>query len=243
MKKLLLSIALCGLASSAFAQEGLMDFNECFGLSYEGQEVVNGATLKATDFVDVSDLYGDGTVTYSLDIKVENLDITSQYMRGVLKAYKPSMKEYLSDRYFWGDPQLCYSVQTSEGPTGNCLSGDPNNTFNPSFGFGNCKIPVNAEFEWQIHVTGCEIASNGVYLLTLQGVEVESPEDTNNYTPVTTPVEIYLDFSAASNGVTEIATDDIEGVYYDLQGRRVNNPSKGLYIYKTADKAVKRLVK
>ncbi|MDE6272419.1 MAG: hypothetical protein K2M31_05370 [Muribaculaceae bacterium] len=243
MKKLLLSMALCGLATSAFAQEGLMNFDECFAISYEGQTVENGATLKATKFEDVSDLYGDGTVTYSLDLKVENLDITSQYMRGVLKASKPTMKEYLSNRYFWGDPQLCYIVQTPEGPSGNCLSGDPNNQFNPSFGYGNLRIPVNEEFEWQIHVVGCEVASNGIYQLTLQGVEVDNPNDMTNYTVTSTPFEIYLDFSAASLGVNEIESDDLNGVYYDLQGRRVANPSKGLYIYKTAGKAEKRLIK
>lgn len=241
MKKFLLAAALLGMTSGAFAQDGLMPFDECFALSFNGQPVEAGTTIDATHFTEADpDIYGEGYVTYESNIQMENLDIMPVYVRGVFKPYQhPTAAEYLSDRFFWGDPQLCYAIKTSAGASGNCLLGDLTNPLNPTFAADNVQVPVVGDFEWQIHVVACDKNADATYMLTLEAVSV----DGTSYTPISTPFTCYLKFSEAASGVNGIEADNAAGVYYDLQGRKVANPAKGIYIYKTGDKAVKRVIK
>ncbi|MBD5294774.1 MAG: hypothetical protein HDS25_00425 [Bacteroides sp.] len=247
MKKILLAAAMLSATSGVFAQDGLMNFNECFALTYEGKSIAAGETINVAHFTEADpDIFGDGYVSYEANIQVENLDIMPQYIRGVFRPdQKPTGQEYLADRFFWGDPQLCYSITNASGATGNCLLGDLNNPVNPTFAADNVAVPVSTAgtFEWQIHVNACEKAADATYPLTLQAVEVADPTTPSEYVALSEPITIYLTFNAANSGVEAIDADNAEGVYYDLQGRRVDNPSQGIYIYKTGAKAVKRVVK
>ncbi|MDE6295077.1 MAG: hypothetical protein K2M03_03345, partial [Muribaculaceae bacterium] len=46
-------------------------------------------------------------------------------------------------------------------------------------------------------------------------------------------------FAPAGSGVATIATDDVEAVYYNLQGVKVANPTNGIFVKVAGKKAVK----
>jgi hypothetical protein len=48
----------------------------------------------------------------------------------------------------------------------------------------------------------------------------------------TTPAPANLVIKGKSSGIEDIAVEDVQGdaIYYNVQGRRVFNPSKGIYI-------------
>lgn len=56
--------------------------------------------------------------------------------------------------------------------------------------------------------------------------------------------DMTVTFTAGDAGVEGIAADlNAPAVYYNLQGQKVNNPSKGLYIIKQGNKTVKAIVR
>ena len=65
MKKILLAAAMLSAASGVFAQDGLMNFNECFALTYEGKSIAAGETINVAHFTEADpDIFGDGYVSY-----------------------------------------------------------------------------------------------------------------------------------------------------------------------------------
>lgn len=246
MKKILLAAALIAVSASAYA--ALPEFGETFEVTLDGEMIENGATVNALNYEEANPvLYGEGFVTYSLDINVENLDIQPQWIRGTLGfTNQPSSSEYLANMIYWGDPQLCYSTTTVQGTVGNCLSGDPYNIMNPNLGAGNLEVPVSfaGEFTWQLHVVACDAKADASYTLLLQHIDVADPTNPSVYTVASKPYVINLKFNAAaSSGIDSVDAAQEPGEYFDLQGRRVANPAKGIYIYKQGNKAVKRIVK
>lgn len=251
MKKILLSIAMLGLASAAFAQDDeLMEFTDLFNVVYDGHNVAENSTIAATEFVDMSDIYMEPVGNYEMSIDLVNLGGTSQWILAMLKPYEPTMAEYKANPFFYGDPALCFETHNPTNGSvtgGSCLGGDKDNLLNPTFGNGVAKVPAPSVelFNWAIHVYGCDKESKAKYVLTMQAVEVEDPVmPEKNYFPISYPYNIILDFSSAADArVDGINRDDAEGIYFDLQGRRVENPEKGIYIYKTHGKTVKKVIK
>lgn len=240
MKKFLLTIAILGSALCANADDTLPEFSDCFTVTYNGQELKDGDEVVCTNYQDAADLYGPGTLIYDCELEVENQDLMPAYMRGVLSYDTPSYRDWNAAPYDWGDATLCYQAVYSPGanPIGGCLDGvDKINR-----GQGNVSVPASGvgEFKWLLHLNGVLSKYESRYPLTLTAVS----GDDQAATAVSKSIKIYINYrTTPDSGVDEIEAAEGEGVWYDLQGRRVDNPSRGLYIYKTAGKAVKRIVK
>ncbi len=243
MKKFLLAIAACGLMTPAFAQEELAPFAEFFTIGYEGQTLESGATVNITKYEqDDPEIFGEGVVTYTGELSVENEGFMPQYIHATYNAYQPTAKEYLNNRLHWGEVQLCYSAPYG----GNCLSGNTSSILGFNFADSSLEVPLSTvgKFEFQLHVLACDQDAEATYLLTLQAVDLPDPTNENEYMPVSEPFNLYINFSeAAKSGVANIEATTENGVYYDLQGRKVENPSKGIYIYRQGNKTVKKIVK
>lgn len=240
MKKSLLAILFASLSFGAFAQDDeYMDFNDMFTITYDGDEVTASTPVLATHIIENS----DGTLNYSMDLDVENHDIDPSGLRAVLSPYNPDGKTYLANKDFWGEVQLCYMSKAAGATSGNCLSGNINHPIAPNFGAGNLIVPVSNgsnEFKLQIHVNNAAAEADASYLLKLQGIY----DDAGTIYYLTNPVSLILNFKSVSLNIDEtLISSPQEGEYYDLQGRRIKNPSKGIYIYRTSDKAIKRIIK
>ena len=58
------------------------------------------------------------------------------------------------------------------------------------------------------------------------------------------PFTLTLVFSTDDTGVEEVGIDaDAPVEYYDLQGRKISNPTAGLYIVKQGANAVKQIIR
>lgn len=247
MKKFLLSIAILGTSFCANAEDNLREFSDCFTVTYNGQELKDGDEVVCTNYQDLSDIVAPNTIKYDCDIEIENQDLMPAYIRGVLGYNKPTYREWNAATYVWegevlhewGEPQLCFST-FSDGITvpGGCLpSVDKINC-----GQGNGRVPASGvgKFIWNLHLDRALKDRESRYSLSLTAVTGEDAAAT----PVSKSIKIFINYRMTpDSGVDEIEAAEGEGVWYDLQGRRVDNPSKGLYIYKTAGKAVKRIVK
>lgn len=236
MKKILLTAAIA-TATLFSASADLMSFSNSFTVSYNGEAVEPGATIKCTHVEDVSDLYGPDYVTYECNLDIVNLDIMPAYIKATLSYNNPTYAEHQANPFDYGDAQLCYGRSTTPGGAllGQCTLGNPP----VNCGEGIEMVPAEGagDFQWQIHLMAALNKYEETYNLTLQGT-------TEDGTAVTEAVTYPIFFSAKpDSGVTEIEATEGEGVWYDLQGRRVENPEKGMYIYKTAAKAVKIVVK
>lgn len=232
MKKFLLTIAILGSALCANAEDNLREFSDCFTVTYNGQELKDGDEVVCTNYEDTSDLYGPGTLMYNCKLKVENEDLLPTYMHAVLSYGTPSYKEWNAAPYEWGDATIC-SIP------GSCYDSPDLKLYR---GVGTPLIPAagTGEFYWDLHLNAVMSGLESRYPLTLNAYS----GDDAAATPISKSIKIYINYRMTpDSGVDEIEAAEGEGVWYDLQGRRVDNPSKGLYIYKTAGKAVKRIVK
>lgn len=249
MKKILLAAALLGaIAPSAFAQD-LYPFEEFFGVNFNGEALESGATVNIANFKDEDpDFYGEGYVSYEGEIEVSNNGIMPQYIHAVYRPYQqPTAKEYQADRFHWGDVQLCYSITPQGGlPYGNCLAGDLNSVLNMTFADDCLQVPLNTvgKFDWQLHVIACDKDAEATYQLVLQAVDLPDPTNTKNYIAISEPFNLFVSFSeAAKSGVDRIDAAEEEGIYFDLQGRRIENPDKGIYLFRQGGKTIKKIVR
>ncbi|MDE6811323.1 MAG: hypothetical protein K2J15_03135, partial [Muribaculaceae bacterium] len=227
MTKLLLPAALMLLsATSIYADDDeLMEFTDCFRITCNGEDIEDGATLEIHEFEDMSALYGPGAVTYSANIKIENLDIMPTAIDGTLLfTGKPSAAEYQADPYYWGDPQLCYELEKNGGLAGSCLESKL-----PFYaGTGCFEVPVEGvgSFRWIIHLSAAQITADETYTLSVQAKMGTEPGAPN----LSYPFRFSMHFSADNSAVGAISpADDAPVQWFDLQGRSVDNPATGLY--------------
>lgn len=226
MTKLLLPALLLLSAATCHADE-LFPLTEFFNVTCDGQPLTDGYTLEVTDVTDTSDLYGPGTVTYSADIKIENLDIMPGYIYGALYfSDQPTAAMYQSDPVFWGDPQLCYWLTKNGRLTGSCLNA--NLPFNA--GSGCFEVPVDGvgEFSWSIHISGARADAEETYTLVMQAKTDDSADAQN----LSSQFRLNLHFINPEAGVAGLGADPGEqpAIFFDLQGRKVESPDKGFYI-------------
>lgn len=239
MKKFLLPAALLILASGANAQE-LMELTDCFGVYYNNAEVKEGSTIEITDFQDMSELYGPDAGMYSADIEIKNLDVMPGYIDATLYfTDSPSGNQYMADPTYWGDPQLCYEKTVDGNPIGSCCS----ESKLPLYAATGCfEVPVEnaGTFKWQIHILGANKNADETYSLALQAKDGEG----SSAKAISFPFRFKLHFSTGDSGVDSV-TDaaDAPAEWFDLQGRRVVNPAKGLYICRKGGSVSKILVK
>ncbi len=216
MKKILLLAA----ASVAALAANAAGFNGNLTASYHGETISNGDVVKISDYEDFEIVVPGMGYQYAIDVVVTNL--TSNNIATSFKASytdHPTQAMAEADSEAWGGLQLCY-FGAVEGS--NCLQElDVERT-----------VPANSSMTWQFDNTG---------------VSPTRQEKDRKYHIVLgaegTTLSFDVIFNPDDTAVDEIGYDNTEAVYYNLQGQRVVNPEKGLYIVKQNGKTQKMMVR
>lgn len=223
MKKLLLisALALCGVASAS-----AQNFSDIYTVKYKGQKVENGATIVVTP----AEVVGDAC-DYAAEIFVENVREDASQMYGMLLYEDPTFNQATAEPEKYGMLSLCYS-----GLEYNCLPGGLTNA-----GQGEVAVPGTASgktFNWDVHLYGASKDVTSISRLrmsALEGDEAAEEFDLN--------FALYIKFTAEDTAVDAVEFDENLPIeYYDLAGRRVANPEKGIYILKQGNKTSKKVV-
>ncbi|MDE7380972.1 MAG: hypothetical protein K2N03_02440 [Muribaculaceae bacterium] len=216
MKKLLLFAGLAAAALSVNAQ----DFSEYFEAKYDNKVITDGSQIICSE----RDEFG----TYHIEIPVtNNQEEARKLYAAMLVTGNPSIQE-IKDDPTWGMCQLCY-----ESEDGNqCLPADQSN---PNIlGCGTVTIPAKATLTWDIHNYFSTIDQPSTYKILL--VPYEEDEETDAILEFTIRFDIH-------SGIEGVAIDENLPVeYFDLAGRKVANPEKGIYILRQGNKTVKKAI-
>lgn len=236
MKKLLLSVALTALAAGASAQS----FGDFFKVTYDGKEYQPGETIVVPTNAGEANLDDPELTDYIFSILVTNLDAAPRTIEVDYRYLNPAAAE---DGY--GLPQLCYTQ---------AYNVDGNSFLSP---FGclatmpcNIKLGVNEEskepLSLDIHQEECEPSKVSTFKLTLTPLDdLPDPNAGWKYVEeVCAPAVFTIQIGGEDSGVAQVTIDpNAPKTYYDLQGRKVENPAPGLYIVKQGEKTVKVLVR
>lgn len=242
MKKLLLGLAALLPALAANAQE----FNDFFKVTYNGETLTNGQVLNILPTPDdqLDNPAEPGKVTYLPHIHVVNLEEDPRQMTGAFLFVNPTENYYEenvnSATYPYGFPSMCYSGGLAPNlvdPAQNCLPASAGNA-----GFGQVIVPAagNDTFQWEVHLEDADPSST-----TTMKIELVAQDGYANLgMDFSEPFTLTLVFSTDDTGVEEVGIDaDAPVEYYDLQGRKISNPTAGLYIVKQGANAVKQIIR
>lgn len=230
MKK---SLLFCALAACAFTASA----NDYFTVKYAGEEIENGAKIEGTA--------GDpiyGILIYSADIEVISKMSDPRFMMGnVYYTGKPTKEEATSNMATWGSLQICFANGGVNGDESNCSA-----LFEPvgeNWATGGTSVIPAAPFdkyEWQIHgnMISTEVASEYQFIFYMYNGLDESSKQIEDSKFV---VNIVFDKNRV--GVETIEGVAAEAEYFDLQGRKVAAPEKGIYLVKRGNKVSKEVIR
>lgn len=230
MKK---SLLFCALAACAFTASA----NDYFTVKYEGKEIESGATIEGTAG---DPLYGK--LIYSADIEVVSKINEPRFAMGnVYYTGKPTMDEAKSDMATWGSLQVCFANGGVNGDENNCTA-----LFDPvgeNWATGGTSIIPSSsfdKFEWQIHGTmiSADVASEYQFIFYIyDGADEQSKQIEDS------KFVVNIIFDKNKTGVEAIEGVEAEAQYFDLQGRRVAAPEKGIYLVKRGNKVAKEVIR
>lgn len=235
MKKFLLFAALIATAMSAKAQS--------FTVLHEGEIVANGATVICTTYNDETDETPEDNYGYAYDIvlAIQNDNMDSRDFTGTLlwgsyptKEQLAEGNEFVGDYQYqkWGAASICNTKGTCFTPT------DDTN-----LGKGDVSIPglsSNTGFLYHLMSTPPELVS--AYKTTI--VPVDKPDEIFECTIVYAPTKEAAEEFIANAAVEDVnVAQDAAPVYYNINGMKVANPGKGLYIVKRGAKVTKEIIR
>lgn len=221
---------LLGAAATASAQS----FSDFFTVKYGDKEITEGSTVDVTSFEDYADL----GYYYESKIQVINKKSEPVACHGVfLYNNTPSKAEAEADQAKWGIPSMCYSggVAMNGSADGSCLTAG-------AFDAGNGTVYIPAAgtntFNWEPHLQGCASTTVSTYkfIMTPMVPSEDNPDELEEADSLT----FYICYTPNKNAVGEIFVDEnAPAVYYDMQGNRVADPAKGIFIKVQGGKAIK----
>ncbi len=226
MKKSLLFAAVAALAFSANA--AITDYATvefCDGklsdlANPEFTEITEGAVLKCTHYEDLESLVPGFGYSYTASIRATNktaADLPDQF----IAHYSDNPTEAMAkeDPAAWGGLQLCFNNAVE----------------------GHSRLPVteytatakpNDNMVWEFDNTNVS-ATEGKYDRTYN-CSIKIKGETLNFQVI---------FHPEGTGVADIVANEGVAEYYNLQGQRVENPAKGLYIVKQNGKTSKMMLR
>ena len=234
MKKLLLFAALFATAMVGRAQS--------FTVLHDGNPVENGSYVICTEYADDTDEVPEDNwgYTYDLTLLIENKSMNAHSYTGTLLWGSYPTKEQLAEGNDvvgecgytqWGDATICNTQGNCFGPKGDNL------------GQGDCTVAgmsSNGGFQFHLMTAPPELVSEYKITITL----AEDPTDIFECKVLYAPTEEAAKEFIANAGVNDIIADgDSTPVYYNLNGMKVANPSKGLYIVKRGSKVTKEVIR
>lgn len=210
MKKLLLLGTIAALASSASA-----DYSDYLEVTFDDQVVTDGSMIYCNHLLEGA-LPGEDN--YSADVNFKSLEGDLVLILSV--NIDTEATGYNGDT--WGFPQVCEA-------DGNCFP-----TKEQYF------ATLDEEgFMWMIEATEVLEDAEPIYTVTASVAygEVDDYEEIED-SSMTFKIKYSKTYDA---GVTGIEADSNEApIYYNLLGKRVTNPSNGIYIVKQGKKVTKR---
>lgn len=226
-------VAAGGMTFSASAQEE----NEYFDCFVKGEKVKSGDRINITDFYEELSLEGFGVYQRQYNTHLTILPYVEDAMEVTLDNSVNNSP--LDENWEYGSDlsiQFCGfggCVSTGFGKTGSYNSMD----------FPMKETTADKEFDAQTEVVvgqfGESVGDD------FRKLEIKAEFDMKIVLDEQEMVlTFYIDQKGLSVGVEGIEADiNAAPVYYDLQGRRVDNPSNGLYIVKKGSKVSKEFVR
>lgn len=188
---------------------------EYFQVKFNGQEVADKETIVCNHLIQGS-LPGEDN--YSADVEFISLDGEQL----LLISVNPDISNPAYDGGSWGLPQVC------EGGSGNCYS-------NQEFYFA--EITENG-FIWQIEAVEVTNDAEPVYVVNAMVADGDKDDYEINEDSMMT---FYVKYSKSDTAVAGLEADTEAPVYYNLLGKKVTNPSNGVYIVKQGKKVTKQI--
>lgn len=245
MKKLfttmLTLLAISGTAFTANAQEEEPYFR-CY---VNGVEVKDGDRIDITQYLEtyeVSDMGGIKSIEYNTKMTlVAEADIELFGTVDFVKNETP----LTADGLYGADMNVqfcgfgsCYSAFVGEGPVGNPEG------YSPTVGDEvNMRTELMINSEWDsknyknIFKYGSAAPLNELEIKAEFTMKITGEDQVMNLT-------FFVGQKGVSAGVEGIEADsNAPAVYYDLQGRRIDNPSNGLFIVKKGSKVSKQFIR
>lgn len=172
--------------------------------------------------------YNCVTKELSLEL-VETLSPTTVYIRGTIVPESEGNNWVNAEMTKEGDKYV-YSANVKAGNFGIAAM----------YTFNNNSV----QGAWYSATDNGEISDTGNFVASPNGSKNYNSTLTGDYKFIFDPEAETLTVEAVNASIDEIANDSVEAVYYNLQGVRVDNPSKGqLYIKKQGAIVSKIIVK
>lgn len=230
MKKFLLLSALALGMATAQAD----DFSNYFKVSMDGKEIENGSTVYVSgDYLDFDTAHEFG-VYYAGHIHVTNVQPEFRPVYAELAYVNPTKSVMSSNPDFWGTMQLCF--QGGHDNPGSCLGG---NDYYAGFGTFNVPGSDKDTFVWLVDLNAADGEAEVTSRFTMVACNGDATKDYEEIDGADFSINVV--FSMKDNFVEGIMADDTKAEYYTLQGVRVANPDKGIYIVKQGSKVTKRV--
>lgn len=217
MKKFLL---LAAAAVAAFTTQAAV--SDYLTVTIDGKEVTEGAVFDINEYEDFEALVAGMGYQYVAHIMLTN-KTSNDVKNKLVFSYTdhPTEAMALDDPKAWGTLQICFNNMVE----------------------GNSCMPV---LEVDTTVPANKTAS---YDLDNKGLS-PTEREANRKFQVALTVEgstltffVNYDTEGGNSGVTSIVAGDSEAEYFNLQGQRVDNPEKGLYIVKKDGKTSKMMLR
>lgn len=232
------------------------DYTDYYRVYYKGEEVKSGETVYCNNYEDntkIESPFGvfNSGYTYGIDLSCIN-QTEDPMILNIVQGFadKPTKEEWEETKstpvdgtmaYKWGTPSVCYSGAGIDGKSASCIGSE-----------GDVILPDNKHdsFVWEWHVQQTYSGTEElVYTFTTKAY-------TGDYT--SSKLEKYDEIEGSEFTVTVVfgpnvsapgaihdidVESDAEAVYFDLQGRRIQNPSKGLFIVKKGSEVSKQFIR
>lgn len=227
-KKLFLvtSLLMAGLSMMA-------DYSDYYKVYYNGEELENGATI-ISDYSYKATIGNREAFICEANVYVVNCLPYSNLNRAVIEyTDQPSYDEWKADWTKWGNIKLCYAGGDANGEMASCMGTS-----------GTVRIPDSSMdcFNWQIHLEYVPEGVESEYVLNI--VAGEGELQWNNYTLIEgSEFTLNIVFPKQEDaGVEIIPEEEGDPEFYTVDGVRVENPVKGLYIMKRGKTSKKILL-
>lgn len=242
MKKFFTTMfALVAMAGTAFtAQAEDEAYFKCF---VDGTEVKDGDRIDITKYLDVLEIPGWGLYKIEYNPKMTLVADADIELFGTVDFVK-NETPLTEDGLYGADMNVqfcgfgnCYNAFVGEGPVGNPEG------YSPTVGAEvnmQTELKINTEYDYENGTTiwkfGSAAPINELAIKAEFTMKITGEDQVMNLT-------FFVDQQGLA-GIHDIDADsDAEAIYFDLQGRRIENPSNGLYIVKKGSKVSKQFVR
>lgn len=247
MKKLILfaAIAVSSLAARA-------DYKDYFYMTYEGQEIANGATIVCNTY-EADEMWSEAAgavvslMSFNCDIATVVTAEDAAYTTAAMFYTDPDKATYQAT-YPGSFPQFCSNV--------NCYG--PDEFLDNNCGYSNgLKLKKADPLSWMLHLNFCpENFTEATFKVVFHACDRDDDpkgEFTDPDTPKSPHYNLYpfpdaeysffVKFAKSGAGVEGVDAGSAAPVYYNMQGVQVARPEKGLYLVKRGAKVTKELIR